>query len=110
LPLEARIGGDLLVTGHRRGEDRLAERKPLSADGLAGEYGAVLENESRFHPCTTRPAAIVSVTRPWIRRPSSHEFRDSDRRRSARTRHEAFRSSSVRFADAPTAIRGRSRP
>ena len=53
LPLEARIGRDLLVAAHRRGEHGLAERESLGADRLAGEDGAVLEHERGAHWCTT---------------------------------------------------------
>src|SRR5207302_1074160 len=84
---EARVGDDLLVAGHRRGEDGLAARDARRADRLAGEHRAVLEREqSTTHsrsaageagastPCrapsslrpsyTTAPAATVMATRP----------------------------------------------
>ena len=64
LPLEARIGRDLLVAGHRRREDGFAEGEPVRADRLAGEHRAVLEDQAACHSNATRPAAIVSTTRP----------------------------------------------
>src|SRR6266545_4829259 len=60
---EARVGDDLLVAGHRRREDRLADRKTLGGDGLSPEDGAVLErDEARHAAYTSLPAAIVART------------------------------------------------
>ena len=52
----------------------------------------------------------MSTTRPFSRRPSSHEFAERERKPSALTRQEAVRSSNVRLAGAPVAMRGRSSP
>ena len=46
---EARVGDDLLVTGHRSGEDRFADGEALGADGVAAEDRAVLESEKAGH-------------------------------------------------------------
>src|SRR5439155_19936682 len=110
LPLEARVGRDLLIAAHRGGEHRLAEGRARCADRLAGEDLAVLEHQQPAHSNATLPAATVSTTRPFSRRPSSHEFAERERKPSALTRQEAVRSSNVRLAGAPVAMRGRSSP
>ena len=58
----------------------------------------------------TLPAATVIRTAPSSVRPSSHEFADRERKAPPSTRSLASRSSRTRFAGAPTAIRGASRP
>ena len=42
---EGRVGERLLVAGHRGAEDDLAVRARRGADGVAGEDGAVFEDE-----------------------------------------------------------------
>src|SRR5262249_12353278 len=111
LSLEARVGRHLLIAAHRRGEDRFAEGEPWRADRLPGEHLAVLEDQEPAHDRNaTRPAAIVSRTRPRRRRPSSQEFDERERKPDPSTRQPAARSISVRLAGAPTATLGRSRP
>ena len=107
----ARVGDDLLVAGHRGREDRLAERVALGADGLAPEERPVLEEQEPVHdPCTSRPAAIVARTRPRSFSPSSHEFLERLLKPSSATCQLACVSSRTRFACAPTATFGGSRP
>src|SRR3954451_9140155 len=107
----ARVGDDLLVAGHRSREDGLAEREALRSDRLASENRAVLEREETVHASyTTFPAATVIRTRPSSVCPSSHELAERERKPSPSTRQVAAVSSRTRFAGAPTAIRGGSRP
>src|SRR5262249_49953109 len=105
------VGDDLLVAGHRGREHGLAERVPGARDALAAEDSAVLQDDEPVHAAnTTRPAATVRTTLPRTRLSRSHEFAERERKPSSRTRQEASVSSRTRFAGAPTAIRGRSRP
>ena len=46
---KARVGDDLLVAGHRGGEDRFADRESVGGDRLAAEDGAVFEREEAGH-------------------------------------------------------------
>ena len=107
----ARVGDDLLVAGHRRREDRLAEGVALRPDGLAAKDRPVLEGEEPAHAsCTSLPAAIVARTRPRSFSPSSQEFFERERKPSSSTCQLACVSSRTTFAGAPTAIFGASRP
>src|SRR5262249_14977009 len=111
LPAEARIGRDLLIAGHPGREHGLAEPGHPCADALPPEHRAVLEREEGRHAWyATRPAATVISTFPWSFRPSSQELAERDRKRSSLTRQVAPGLSRTRFAGAPTAIRGSSRP
>src|SRR5205823_8640326 len=110
LAFEARVGGHLLVAAHRGREDRLTERRAGRTDRVAREDLAVLEHQHPAHSNATLPAATVSATRPFSRRPSTQEFDDRERKPSALTRHVPVRSRSVMLAGAPTTRRGRSRP
>ncbi len=107
----ARVGDELLVAGHRGREDGLAEGDALGAHRPAGEDLAVLEDERAGHAsCTTRPAAIVSLTLPLSVCPSSQELAECERKPSSVTRQAASVSSRTRFAGAPTSMRGGSIP
>src|SRR6266516_1475524 len=108
---EARVGDDLLVTGHRGREHRLTNCEAVRPDRLATEDGAVLErDETRHAENTTRPAAIVVRTAPLTVSPSSHELTERERNVSSVMRWLAFRSSRTRLAVLPTATRGSSSP
>ena len=101
----ARVGHDLLVARHRGREDGFSEREALGRHRLAAEDRAVLEREEARHPSNTiRPSAMVARTFPRSVSPRSHEFFERERKPSSSTRQLAFRSSSTRFARAPTAI------
>ena len=77
---EARVGDDLLVTGHRGGEDRFADGEALGPDGVAAEDRAVLECEEAGHAeYASLPAAIVARTFPFTVSPRSQEFTERDR-------------------------------
>src|SRR2546429_208975 len=81
----------------------------IGAVGLGG--GVQVCRSHGDHPSNaTLPAAIVSRTLPLTVWPSSHEFAERERKSLSETRLLAFRSSRTRFAGAPTAIRGASRP
>src|ERR1051325_10573229 len=62
----ARVRDRLLVAGHARRKDGLAERAPRGRDGAAAEDRAVLQDEvTGVHASSTsRPSAIVLTTRP----------------------------------------------
>src|SRR6266550_3707419 len=81
----------------------------IGAVGLGG--GVQVCRSHGDHPSNaTLPAAIVSRTLPLTVWPSSHEFAERERKSLSKTRLLACRSSRTRFAGAPTAIRGASRP
>ena len=107
----ARVSDDLLVAAHGRGEDGLAVGDPRRANGPPPQDGAVLEDDEVPHAeYAVRPAAIVSATVPCRVAPRSHEFADLERNPVSLGIQVASRSRSTRFAGAPTAIRGHSRP
>ena len=60
-PVVAGVGQRLLVAGHPGGEDRLADRRPDRAVGLAPERPPVLEHEDRV--CSTAAAFPSSTGR-----------------------------------------------
>ena len=76
LAVVAGVGQRLLVAGHAGGEDRLADRRPDRAVGLAPERPAVLEHEDRRSTLCLSvqhgrvPRRNVATTRPGSSRPA----------------------------------------
>src|SRR5262249_54866422 len=74
----------LLIAGHRRDEDQLADRGAGRTVGGPFQHRAVLEHEQGRHRATstsrwaTVPAASVSVQRPCSVRPAKAQLRDRE--------------------------------
>src|SRR5207302_10726052 len=83
----------------------LWRRRPLRSPLFP--YTTLFRSEVAHASYATRPAAIVVVTLPRRRLPSSHEFAERERKRSSRTRQVESRFRRTRFAGAPTTMRDR---
>src|SRR5437764_7016516 len=107
------VARTVVVVAARRRADHvnrldLAERVDERLE-VAGQDSRELDHRGHASNATL-PAATVIRTRPRSVFPSSHEFAESERKLSSRTRHVALGSSRTRFAGAPTAMRGGSSP
>src|SRR6185437_10467600 len=106
------VAADQSGAEHERLEDShlFADRGlDFGAIGLGGSV-QMCRNHGDHPSNATLPAAIVSRTWPLTVWPSSHEFVERERKSLSETRLLAFRSRRTRFAGAPTAIRGASKP
>src|SRR5262249_26728580 len=119
LALVRRVREDLLVAGHARVEDELADRLADGPEGTAAEDGAVGEREDGLalrhqdatrsvgvagrSSYTSRPPTSTETTRPTRSQPSNGVFRPFDRKARADTFQRRSESTRVTSAAAPTA-------